>query len=89
MCELCDEAVKRSLETEDIIWPGCQFCSVMVCYDIEGDGDDLFRRACSTSGGALACVYCAREIQEEEDRQSAENMGFAGYNQAPKWTGMH
>jgi len=66
MCKLCD------YDRDEMA--NCQFCGKLVCYDVRTE-DDIASPACATTQGDLACLSCAREAQEAEERQT-EAFGY-------------
>lgn len=72
MCSLCEE--------NDGEMECCQYCSKLVCFDVKF-GDDICQPACVTSGGDLACVRCASEIERDEE----EREDYDYYAPYPDW----
>lgn len=72
MCNWCDE------NNGDPI--SCQNCSKMLCWDHEGEGDDVISRPYVTASGDVYCVSCGRRMdQDEEDAIEADPYNYDEY----------
>lgn len=64
MCEWCEENGGEPIS--------CQDCGKLLCWDIEGEGDDIMGRPYVTAAGDVFCVSCGQSVDraEEEDEYS-------------------
>ena len=60
MCEYCDSE-------ETMLY--CQDCGKWLCYDHEGEGDDVIGRPYVTNSGDLFCVWHGRRHDEAEEAE--------------------
>jgi hypothetical protein len=68
MCELCDESDDGSIQS-------CQDCGKLICFDVEGPGDDIIGPAGVTSSGDLYCLRCATRHDEAEESEEDDYVG--------------